>query len=344
MLAASATATHSLMHPSLPALTGHFNFMTEPIAYLNGQFVPISQAALSVFDLGVVAGASVTEMARTFRHLPFRLDDHLARLEQSLNLVSIDPRLSRAELISICIKVVSENARLIPTDHDLGLVVFVTAGQNLTYLGGDALTLARTPTVCVHSFPLPFELWADRYETGLHLVTTSVRSLPDDVIDTRVKHRSRLHWHLADIEAKRNDPAAMAVLTDQDGFLTETATGNLCIVEGMTILTPSQHVLHGISREVVADLASSIGLTFASTRVTPDELSRSSEAFLASTPHCLLPVTRFNNAPVGSGVPGPVFQRLMAAWSDLVGMNIIEQMRHGARSRIPQTARSLFHP
>ena len=305
--------------------------MTEPIAYLNGEFVPISRAALSVFDLGIVAGASVTEMVRTFRHVPFRLDAHLNRLRQSLSLASMASPVSPEQLVSLCTKVIAENARLIPKDHDLGLIVFVTAGQNLTYLGLRDLARARTPSLCVHTFPLPFELWADRYETGLHLVTTSVRSLPEDVIDSRVKHRSRLHWHLADVEAKRKDATAMAILTDQDGYLTETATGNLFVVEGETIVTPSSHILNGISRDVIGELASRIGLSVGSTRVLPEDLSRSSEAFLTSTPHCLLPVTRFNDHPIGRGIPGPVYHRLISAWSDLVGVDIVAQMRNGAK-------------
>ena len=308
--------------------------MNEAIAYLNGEFVPISRAALSVFDLGVVAGCSVTEMARTFRHQPFRLDEHLRRLEQSLDLVKIDPRLPQSDIRSICQKVVEENGKLVPSDHDLGLVIFVTAGQNLTYLGLNERTRARTPTVCVHTFPLPFELWADRYQTGLHLVTTPVASLPDEVIDSRVKHRSRMHWHLADLEAKKIDSSAMAVLTDQNGCLTETATGNLCVVEGSTIVTPSQHVLPGISCEVAGELAAALGLSFVSTRVMPNELSRATEAFLTSTPHCMLPVTQFNGRPIGEGVPGPIFQRLITAWSELVEVDIVKQMREGARSRM----------
>ncbi|HEY0982985.1 aminotransferase class IV [Schlesneria sp. T3-172] len=307
--------------------------MNEAIAYLNGEFLPVSKAALSVFDLGVVAGSSVSEMARTFRHVPFRLDEHLRRLEQSLDVVKVDPGLSSSEIQSICLQVVQNNAKLIPRDHDLGLIIFVTAGQNLTYLGMHERTRARTPSVCVHTFPLPFELWSGRYLTGLHLVTTSVKSLPDDVIDTRIKHRSRLHWHLADLEAKKVDPAAMALLTDHDGLLTETGTGNLCIVTGSTIATPSQHVLAGISRDVAGELATSLGLTFVTARIRPDELSRATEAFLTSTPHCMLPVTRFNGSPIGAGVPGPVFQRLMAAWSDLVGVDIVKQMHDGALSR-----------
>lgn len=307
--------------------------MTEPVAYLNGEIVPISKASLHVFDMGVVGGVTVTEMIRTFRHEPFRLEQHLDRLEESLQLTGISLPLFRDRLAEICTNVVSSNAQLIPDDHDLGLIVFVTAGQNLTYLGRGLLTQARTPSLCVHTFPLPFELWAEEYTTGLHLVTTPVRSLPEDVINPRIKHRSRLHWHLAAIEARKIDPSAMALLTDDEGFLTETATGNLIVVEGTTILTPSSHVLDGISRDFLGELVDSLGLTMGSTRLLPEDLQRANEAILTSTPHCMLPVTRFNGQPIGDGVPGPIFRRLIAAWSDLVGVDIIGQMRNGAISR-----------
>jgi branched-chain amino acid aminotransferase len=307
--------------------------MTEPIAYLNGQYISISAAALHVFDLGVVGGASVTEMVRTFRHVPFRLREHLARFTRSLDLVGFEPGLTMAELQWICERVVLENARLIPAHHDLGLIVFVTGGQNLTYLGRAAAEFASWPSVCIHTFPLPFELWADAYDTGLHLVTVKTRSIPDDVIDPQIKHRSRLHWHLAGREAKVIDPGAMAILTDANGNLTETATGNLCVVDGTTIVTPTDHVLNGVSREYVRELAESLGLSFVHATVTPDDLSHAEEAFLTSTPHCLLPVTRFNNAPIGDGHPGPVFRQLIERWQQAVGVNIVEQMRRGEADR-----------
>lgn len=310
--------------------------MTEPVAYLNGEYVPISQARLSVFDLGVVAGASATEMARTFRHKVFRLEEHLDRLDRSLQFMGIQSGLPRAELLSICDRVVRQNAQLIPADHDLGLIIFITAGQNLTYLGRAGAATAKTPSVCVHTFPLPFELWVEKYETGLHLVTTSVKSMPDDVIDPTIKHRNRLHWQLADLEAKRIDPAAMALLTDGEGYLTETPTGNLCVVEGSTILTPERHVLKGISRDVVSELATSLGLTLAYTRITAEDLSRANEAFLASTPLCIQPITRFNQQQIGDGRPGPIFITLISAWSDLVDVDIIQQMRLGAKARLAE--------
>lgn len=305
--------------------------MAEPIAYLNGRYVPVSQATLHVFDLGIVGGTAVSEMARTFRHSAFLLDEHLSRLAQSLEAVGFRIELTIAELKSICEKVVAENCGQIPPQHDLGVIIFVTAGPNPTYVG-QAGTFV--PTVCIHTFPLPFELWAQTYETGLHLVTVGLQSIPDNVIDPRIKHRSRLHWHLAAREARKIDPAAMAILSDGNGLLTETATGSLCVVDGATIITPAAHVLQGISCGYLADVASSLGLGFVHGPVTREDLAHADEAFLTSTPHCLLPITRLDGSPVGSGAPGPLFRRLIAAWSDRVGLDIVGQMRQGAVDRL----------
>lgn len=301
--------------------------MSTPIAYLNGRYLPIADANLHVFDLGIVGGTSVTEMVRTFRHIPFRLDQHLVRLARSLEYVGFETGLAMTDLTQICDHVIQVNSKLVPPWQDLGLVIFVTAGQNLTYVGRTLHD--NSCTVCVHTFPLPFELWADSYRVGLHLVTVKTRNIPDDTIDPKVKHRSRLHWHLAAREARRIDPVAMAILRDHEGHLTETATGNLCVVDGNTIITPAQHVLEGISREYLGELARSLGITFVHGNITADDLAQADEAFLTSTPHCLLPVTRFNQAPIGSGQPGPVSLKLISAWGDAVGVDIIQQMQNG---------------
>ena len=307
--------------------------MNEPIAYLNGEYLPISQTALHVFDLGVAGGASVTEMVRTFRHIPFRLDQHLVRLERSLASTGIEPQLTMAELKAIGDRIVAENAKLISAHHDLGLILFVTAGQNLTYLGHAGRDLARRATVCVHTFPLPFELWAEKYKSGLSLVTVPTRSIPDDVLDSRIKHRSRLHWHLAEREARNMDATASALLTDHESHLTETAAGNVWFVRGNTLATPRHHILNGISRSVVMELAKELGLTIAIGDYFAQELAHADEAFVTTTPACLMPVTKFNGQPIGDGKPGPVFRKLIDRWSELVGFDIVEQMRRGAKDR-----------
>ena len=306
--------------------------MSVPVAYVNGTYVPIDQASLHVFDMGIVGGVAVTEMVRTFGHQPFRLKPHLDRFVNSASLTGLAVDVEVGALQQICEHLITENAKLIPQHHDLGLIMFVTAGDNPTYVG--ASRPRRQSTLVAHTFPLPFELWEHSYLQGLHLVTVGTQAIPDNVIDPRIKHRSRLHWYLAAREAKQIDADAMAILTDQDGQLTETATGNICVVDGTTIITPSAHVLEGVSREFVAELAAQEGFGFVHAPVSPEDLSHADEAFLTSTPHCLLPVTRFNQSPIGNGSPGPVYQQLISAWSRSVGTNIVEQMQRGARERV----------
>ncbi|WLD11661.1 aminotransferase class IV [Planctellipticum variicoloris] len=308
--------------------------MTEPIAWLNGNYIPFSQAALPVWDMGVVGGAAVTEMLRTFRHVPFRLEEHLDRLFASIRSVGFTPEITYDELRDVVQSVVARNVALIPAGHDLGVIAFVTSGGNLTYLGAAGRELAQKCTVCVHTFPLPFELWADRYETGVHLVTPATKALPADVIDPQIKFRSRLHWQLADREARLVDPAAMSLLLDRDGYVTEAATGNVVALDGDRLLTPS-HVrsLAGISLQVVEDLAPALGCQLIRGDWALHDFERASEIFLTSTPHCLLPVTRLNSIPVGDGRPGPLTRRLLTAWGELAGVDIASQMRQGAADR-----------
>jgi len=100
----------------------------EPLVYLNGRRVPASQAALPIWDAGIAQGATVTEQTRTFRHRPWRLDNHLDRLFDSLRYAGIEPGLSKDEFAAISNELVTHNATLIGPDDDLGLIQFVTAG------------------------------------------------------------------------------------------------------------------------------------------------------------------------------------------------------------------------
>ncbi len=315
--------------------------MSEPIAYLNGRLMAQSEARLALTDLGLVLGASVTEMIRTFQHRPYRLNDHLDRLFRSLQAVGFGTDVQREDLERAVGEVLEHNARLIPPSHDLGIVVFVTAGHNLTYLGAGGIELARTPTVCVHTFPLPFELWADLFIDGQHLVTPSVRQLPADVIDPRIKSRSRLHWFLADQQARQIDRQARAVLLDGSGCLTETSTGNIFVVRQGRILTPpAERALGGVSRATVLELAAELDIPCETAELRPYDVHNAEEMLTSSTPYCLLPVTRFNGWRVGDGVPGPVFAQLIEAWNRRVGLDIIAQMRDGARDRRAALGRS----
>jgi branched-chain amino acid aminotransferase len=306
----------------------------EPQAFLNGRMLPASQAHLAVYDAGVVLGATVTELVRTFRHELFRLDDHLRRLAQSLHFVGFDIGMTMDELGRTVRQLVAHNAALLGPEDELGVVIFVTAGEYPTYAGGAAGTVRTKPTLCAHTFPLPFELWADKLQSGIHLVTPSIRHVPPQCLDPKMKCRSRMHYYLADQQARFVDREAAALLLDLDGNVTETGAANFLMVEDGTIVSPSlRNTLPGVSRQTVIEMAAQLAIPFAVRDFQVFDAINAEEAFLASTPYCLMSVTKINGKRIGAGQPGPIYERLTKAWSARVGLDIVGQIVTGARRR-----------
>lgn len=304
------------------------NADNEPLVYLRGQLVPASHASLKIYDAGIVLGATVTEMIRTFRHQPFRLEEHIGRLFRSLKYTRMEIGLSPAELLSISRELLAHNAALIGPQEELGLIHFVTAGEYPVYAGSAASGLPMTPTVCVHTFPLPFPLWAERMTSGAHVVTPSIRHVPPQCFDPKMKYRSRMHFYLAEQEARLVAPDAIALLLDLDGNVTETSGANFLLVDRGAIVSPTrQNILAGISRQTVIELSQRLGIAFAEREIQVHDVVNADEALLTSTPFCVMPVTRINGVPIGDGRTGPVFRRLIAAWSQEVGLDILGQFQ-----------------
>jgi len=311
--------------------------MDQPQAFLNGQWIPVSAAVVSVGDAGFILGATVAEQVRTFAGVPFHLEDHLQRLRQSLDVVGIDPGMPAGEMARVARELVARNHRLLAPGDDLGLSIFVTPGIHPSYAAvppaaKDAVPPAG-PTVCLHTYPLPFQLWAEKYRTGQALVTTDVEQVSGHSWPAGLKCRSRMHYYLADRRAAAVEPGARAVLLDRRGFVTEASTANVLVfrtAEGL-ISPPPEKILHGISQAVAIKLAGRLGIDVAQRDLTPEDLATADEVFLSSTPLCLLPVTRLNGKPIGTGRPGDVFRRLMAAWNELVGMDVVGQAEERGR-------------
>ncbi len=235
--------------------------MTESLVYLNDHFVPASQAHLAIWDAGVVQGATVTEMTRTFSKQPFRLGDHLDRLFRALHTTRMDIGLSKAELTDISLELLDRNGRLLDDKAELGLVHFVTAGEYALYAVGRPPR--TTPTICVHTFALPFARWADKLKHGTRLITPSIRQVPAQCWPPSMKCRSRMHYYLAENEVHLSDPQASALLLDLAGNVTETSTGNFLMVSRGVLVAPTlENTLPGISRATVIELAGELGIPF----------------------------------------------------------------------------------
>lgn len=299
-----------------------------PDAYLNGRFLPAGEAVVPVTDAGFLLGATVAEQLRTFGGELFRLDDHLDRLWHSLEIVQVRPEISRSDLAAAAGQLVRRNHPLLAEGDDLGLTIFITPGPYATYApeGG-------RPLVGMHTFPLTFRLWVKLYRDGQSLRVTDVRQVPAECWPSELKCRSRMHYYLADLHARSAEPGSRALLLDEHGDVVEASTANVVLVdaEGVLVSPPREKILPGISVAVLAELAADLGLKMEYRNVRPEDLASAREVLLTSTSPCILPVTRFNGAAIGDGRPGATFQRLLAAWSQRVGLDIRSQAERFAQ-------------
>lgn len=300
---------------------------TEPLVYLNGKLLPANQASLSIFDFGIVIGATITDLLRTFGGRPYRMDDHIRRFYDSCKYARIEPPVPPEECARITADLIAHNAALLPPSADLAVVYFITPGVNTMYAGSAGGSSARQPTLCIHSFPMPFGLFRNYFEAGVRLIVPSTRHIPPDCIDPKIKHRSRLHWWLAEREVKSMDPAAVPLLLDSGGNLTETSGANFLLVrEGVVYSPTSRNILRGVSRNVVKEICRKTGIPFDERDLQVYDALTADEAFLVSTPFCIAPVVSVNGVSIGSGaVGGPVFETILAQWSTEVRIDIRAQ-------------------
>jgi len=296
--------------------------MTEPLAYLNGEFISAANAAVPVQDAGFVQGTTVAEQLRSFGGDLFRLDDHIDRLMRSLDIVGVDPGMGNENFVQIANKLARHNHQLLKDGDDLGLSVFVTPGTYSTFANGPS-----NPLVGMHTYPIPFHFWNQKYDNGQSLAVTDVQQVPAACWSPELKCRSRMHYYLADRKAQLADPQARALFLDADGFVTEASTASIVIyrsAEGF-VVPPVEKILPGISLSTLDELAGQNGLPFIHRDLTPQDVATADEVILCSTSPCLLPVTSLDGKPIGTGKPGEVFNRMLVAWSEMVGVDIRQQ-------------------
>jgi len=299
--------------------------MPEPIAHLNGCYLPQTDARLPLNDAGFVMGATVTDLARTFRFHLFRWADHLRRFRQSCEAAHIALSASDEQLTAIAERLVEHNKSVVDPDADFGVVVFATPGIIGYYLGEPGGGGDAPPTLGMHTFPLPFARYRRLFEEGATLAIPTVRHVPAATVDRHIKQRSRMHWWLADREIQARKPKASALLLDEHGHVTETAAANFLLVQGDTLLSPPlDAILEGISLQVTREICERLGIGFVERPLTVADCLAADEALLTSTPYGLAPVRQIEDHVYPA--PGRVAQRLMAAWDKVAGLPISRQI------------------
>ena len=287
-------------------------------AYFNGEWMPEGEVTISPSDRGFTVGDLVFEVERTFNGMPFRLKEHIERLYRSLTYVRMDSGLSAEEMTSITEEAVERAKADHPEVTDFWMRQIVTRGTVDLFDPPD-------PTVLVQVGEQGF-WYADLYDTGLHGVISKTRAYSPQALDPKIKHYSRMNFVLAHQEAHDVDPDAWPILLDDRGFLAEGNGQNVFVVTDGVIRTPTDYAaLQGVSRGMAIDLTRQLNIPLVEEDLQPYDLYTADEAFWTTTSMCVMPMTQVDRRPIADGKPGPMSQRLLAAWSEAVGIDIVGQ-------------------
>ena len=277
--------------------------MTEAICFLNGEFLPLSQAKVPVLDRGFIFGDSVYEVIPVYRRKPFRIADHLQRLQRSLSAIRINNPYHADAWSQLIGDLIKRNA-----SDDQSLYIQVTRGVAKRDFG---LPQGLTATVFVmsHSLSTPSQ---EQIETGIAAVTlTDIRWLRNNIKSTSLLGANMLRQYAIDVGG------AECVLL-RDGYLTEGSSSNIFVVKGETLLAPPKDhlILPGITYDVLLELAAKQSVTTEVREIHESEVKSADELMLTSSTREVLAITQLDGKAVGHGKPGPVFQRLHRAFQD----------------------------
>jgi len=271
--------------------------------FLNGEFMPVEEAKVPVLDRGFIFGDGVYELVPVYSRVPFRLGEHLARLERSLAEVRIKNPHTRAQWTDIVNKLVGYQAFA-----DQGMYFQVTRGVAKR---DHAFPKGVEPTVFMMSNPLVTPP-KERVERGAAAVSAA---------DYR--------WQRCDIKSisligncllrqLSADAGAAETILFRDGKLTEASASNVFIVKGGVIQSPpkSNLILPGITYDVVVELARGAGLPLEFAEVTEAQTRAADEIWVTSSSKEVLAIVTLDGKPVGEGKPGPVFRRMYSLYQD----------------------------
>lgn len=277
------------------------------IAYIDGTFMPVQQAAIPILDWGVTRSDATYDVVGVWNRRFFRLDDHLDRFFRSMERLRLDPGISRVEIASVLSRCVIE----------AGLD---SAYVSMTCTRGRPPLGSRNPVHCVnrfYAFAVPY-VWIvspETQERGAHLWISNITRIPPQSVDPTIKNYHWLDLVQAQFEALDNG-AELAVVGDGAGHVTEGHGFNIFAVSGGAVRTPLQGALRGITRATVIDICRELALPCTQDQLSEAFMLSADELFATSTAGGVMPITKLHDKPVGDGTPGPITRRIRECYWD----------------------------
>jgi len=275
-----------------------------PTAYLNGEFLPLSETRISVMDRGFLFGDGVYEVIPVYGGRLFRLEHHLKRLQNSLDAIRISNPLAPAEWHLMLTKLVESNDA-----EDQAVYLQVTRG--VAEKRDHAFPADVTPTLFAMSTPMAESVDIDAIP-GVSAVT-----LED------------IRWNLCNVKAitllpnvllrqQAIDDGGTEAILIKNGLAIEGAASNVFIVSNGLLITPPNgpSLLPGITRDLVIELAANHAIPFREADITEQQLFNAEEIWLTSSTREISPVIQLNDRVISAGKPGPLWRRMINLYQD----------------------------
>ena len=283
--------------------------MGEQIVYLEGTYVPLSEAKIPVMDHGLLYGDGIFEGIRAYGGRVFRLDDHMRRFQSAARAINLKLPLAIEEITEIVLETCRRN------DIVDGYVRLVCTR------GADGLGLYPKPEAhgprlfCIAG---QVALYSDEaYRRGLKVITSHLRRNKATIVDPQIKSLNYLNNILASIEAHRYG-ADEALMLNEDGVVTECTGDNIFIIKDGVISTPPVWLgtLDGITRQAVIRIARANGFEMQEIPFTHFNVLNADEVFLTGTAAEIIALTELDGQKIGSGVAGEITMKLLAAFRE----------------------------
>ncbi len=279
----------------------------ELVVYIDGDWVPKSRAAVSVFDHGLLYGDGVFEGIRVYDGVIFQFKEHLDRLYSSAKSIKLQIPLSPEDMTKAVVETLKRNSL---KDAYIRLVVTRGPGD----LGVDPRKCRKSSVIIITGY-IDSSYGALAKQKGISTIISSVRRDAVDATSHEIKSLNYLNSVLAKLEAI-DVGADDALMLDRRGFVSEATTTNLFIVKDGEISTPpsTAGILHGVTRKRVIKLARELSYSISEKDLTPYDVISADEAFLTGTLGEIVPLVKVKGIEIGNGKAGPITRRIMEAF------------------------------
>jgi branched-chain amino acid aminotransferase len=275
----------------------------------------VEQLGWNVYDPGPANGAILVERIRTFGARVLDLEINMQRLILGAKTFSLPADSVANSFRNMVSAIVQENKILIKSLGDVSVVIVYSPTEN-----GGWQSIA-------HLTPIPFQKLQGWYKDGTSLFSSEIKVPTSEVMPNFMKHRSRLHYWLADRSVQSNSPGGLALLETTDGFIADTSVANIVIVtkQGQWITPSTRNAIHGTTLRRVCRLLQKNGLEVHSADLKKEDMFEASEVLLLGTTGCIWNATQLDNVQIGADPGVPRTKWLQGLWSDWVGIDVVHQ-------------------